>query len=268
MTTSRFLRLILLLPAVFVIAGQVDADDAAILKQASDRCAQFEADVADMHMVQVMKTHTLEGEMTFEQTVYTKGKKSRVEMKMPLEHFEGGEGEGNLQTVMINDGTHAWIISPFGERKELSEEEAKLNEPARNCWGYFPENARLTGTEIVDGRDCHIVTLEENGVSTQLWLDQRTFIPVKGESHDSSGTEDYSWTHSDFRTILGEWEYPYSTVMYEGEELAASMNVTTLEVNQGLSDDLFDPDKVEVTPLDLDELMKMLSAPEDTGGAK
>jgi len=43
---------------------------------------------------------------------------------MPLEHFEGGEGEGNLQTVMINDGTRAWIISPFGERKELSEEEA------------------------------------------------------------------------------------------------------------------------------------------------
>jgi len=27
-----------------------------------------------MHMVQVMKTHTLEGEMTFEQTVYTRGK--------------------------------------------------------------------------------------------------------------------------------------------------------------------------------------------------
>ena len=67
-------------------------------------------------------------ELTFEQTVYTKGKKIRVEMQLPISEMEGGEGPGALRTVMINNGAQAWIISPFGERKELTEEEARWAE--------------------------------------------------------------------------------------------------------------------------------------------
>jgi outer membrane lipoprotein-sorting protein len=255
------LRTLMAALAMMLAAGFSFADsDNPILKQAAERCAQFENEVKDMRMVQAMKSYVADAEITFEQTVYTKGQKSRVEMKMPLEGFEGGDGAGTVETIMINDGTNAWIISPFGGKKQLSPEEAERSEPSRNCWGYFPDNATVTGSETVQGRDCHIVELLEEGVTTRLWLDKRNFIPVKGETSDSTSTEHFRWTHSDFHTIHGDWEYPFTTQMYDGDSLAATMTVTALDVNQGLSDDLFDPEKVQVQPLDLGKLMQMMSA--------
>lgn len=255
--------------AVFAIAHFVQADNPdPVLKQAAERCAQFENDVQDMRIVQEMKTYAPDGIITFEQTVYTKGKKSRVEMTMPIAAMQGGEGEGVLQAIMVNDGVNAWIISPLGERKQLTEEEAKRNEPAGNCWGFFPDNAKVTGSEMAHGRDCYIVELVEEGIRTRLWLDKTNFIPVQGETRDSTGTEQYRWTHSDFHPIAGDWEYPYQTEMYDGDSLAASVTVTSLEVNQGLSEALFNPDSVHVPELDLEELIKLMVEPEDTNGTE
>ena len=252
-----------------VIFSHILFAEDAILKQAAERCARFETEVQDMRMVQKMTSVGPNGDqLTFEQTVFTKGQRTRIEMKMPLAEYEGGSGPGSLETIMVNDGTHAWVFSPLGEKKQLTEEEARLSAPARNCWGYFPDNARVTGSEEAQGRDCYIVELEEEGVRTKLWLDQHNFVPLQGETRDSTGTENYRWTHSDFHTIHGDWEYPFKTEMYAGDSLAATMIVTSLDVNQGLPDALFDPDSVHVPPVNLEELMKMMTAPEDSDSTK
>ena len=258
--------------SVFFLRSVAFAQDTqAVLTQAQEKCAQFEAQVTDMHMVQTMATHTIEGDVSAQQTVYTKGKMSRIEMEMQLPESDGisvGDDVGSLKTVMIDNGEQAWMFSPFGGKKELSREEAERNAPARNCWGFFPENAKITGSETMQGRDCYIVEIEEPGAMTRLWLDKQNFIPVQGETRDSAGVELYRWIHSDFHRIHGDWEYPYRTEMYEGSELAATMLVTSLDVNQGVSDDLFDPDKVSIPQVDIQDLLQMMAVPEDTGGMK
>src|SRR5512139_1235064 len=92
--------LVFLIGAPFTSAMATDT----ILEEAAKRCAQFDNDVKDMRLVQAMRTVSPDGELTFEQTVYIKGKKSRVEMSMPLAAMQGGEGEGSLVTIMVNDG--------------------------------------------------------------------------------------------------------------------------------------------------------------------
>ena len=267
---TRLLFLATLVLAVF--STSVFAQDTqAILKQAADKCAEFEAQVKDMHMVQTMATYTEEGKIEAEQTVYTQGDKSRIEMAMELPKTDGmvvGDSLGTLRTVMINNGTEAWMFSPFGGKQQLTQEEAERNAPARNCWGFFPDNARVSGSETLNGRDCYVVDVVEEGIATRLWLDKTNFIPVQGESKDSTGTESYKWVHSDFHHIQGDWEYPYHTEMYDGKDLAATMTVTALEVNQGLSADLFDPDKVNVPSLSIEDLMKLIPQDQDTGGTK
>ena len=223
-----------------------------------------------MHMVQEMKTLATDQPITVEQTVYTKGTKTRVEMKMPLPLDSAGGEPQTMQTIMINDGSNAWIFSPLGEKKQLSPEEAKQYEPSRNCWGFFPDNARVIGSDSAQGRDCYIVELEDEGVLTRLWLDKSDFIPVQGQTHDSTGAMQYHWVHSDFHKIRGQWEYPYMTKMYNGDTLTVQMSVTSLEVNQGLSDELFNPDSVRMKPLNLNlqDLMKMMVAPADSDSAR
>ena len=262
------ISIVILIALLFTAFGSVSIaqDTQAILKQAQEICAEFEAQITDMHLVQTMTTATDEGEVTADQIVYTKGEKSRVEMAMQIPEGANlpGDDTGSLRTVMINNGTEAWMFSPFGGKQQLTPEEAERNAPVRNCWGFFPDNARITGAETVQGRECHIVEIDEQGVFTKLWLDKRNFIPVQGETRDSSGTESYRWVHSDFHTIHGDWEYPYRTEMYDGGALAATMNVVTLDVNKGVSDELFDPDKVNIPSISIEDLMKMVPPePED-----
>jgi outer membrane lipoprotein-sorting protein len=267
---SPFLRIALLslLPTLLVATAIGEQTD-PVLKQATERCSKFKADVHDMHMVQVMQTYMPDGQMTLEQTVYTKGDKSRVEMKLPLGDATGDSTQA-METIMVNDGTNAWMFSPFGGKQQLSPEEAERNEPSRNCWGYFPDNARVTGDEQAQGRDCYVVEMDDEGAHTKLWLDKKNFMSVQGETRDSTGEGNFHWKHSDFHPIQGDWEYPFMTEMYDGDTLAATLKVTSLEVNQGLSDDLFDPDKVhvEALQLDMDQLMQMMAQPEDSEGTK
>ena len=49
---------------------------------------------------------------------------------------------------------------------------------------------------------------------------------------------------------------PYKTQVFLDSRLISTTVVKSLEMNKGLSDDLFDPDKVEVKGFDMQEMMK------------
>ncbi|PJA61988.1 MAG: hypothetical protein CO162_03450, partial [bacterium (Candidatus Ratteibacteria) CG_4_9_14_3_um_filter_41_21] len=61
-----------------------------------------------------------------------------------------------------------------------------------------------------------------------------------------------------FRKIEGGWELPYRIeISMDGSPLYTSF-IKSLEINSGLSDDLFDPDKVEVKGPNMQEMMKKM----------
>ena len=113
------------------------------------------------------------------------------------------------------------------------------------------------GSEKVNGRDCFVVEVEEKEEFpfTRLWLDKKNLTMVKGESQASTGGKAVV-LYSDFRKIKGDWEMAYKTQFFEDSRLVYTSVVKSLEINKGLSDDLFDPDKVEVKGPDMEEMMK------------
>jgi hypothetical protein len=61
---------------------------------------------------------------------------------------------------------------------------------------------------------------------------------------------------SDFRKIKDNWELAYKTEGFIDEVPMMTILLKSFETNQGLSDDLFDVDKVEVSGPNMQEMMQ------------
>lgn len=227
------------------------ADWQSILKQAKTKYAKFEKEVKDMTIVREMTMTTSEGKMTSESKVFKKGKKFRIENTMQIPDMPSG-----MKTIIIYDGKETWMISPMRGKKKLSQEEQKQYQTG-DWWDFLSEKGQLVGTEKVGKRDCYIVQIKEQKESpyTKVWLDKKDLVLVKAESKESKG-ETMLMVFSDFRKIKDKWEMPYMTEMYVDGKLASTILVKSLKTNTGLSDDLFDSDKVE-TP-NMQEMMKKM----------
>jgi outer membrane lipoprotein-sorting protein len=126
-------------------------------------------------------------------------------------------------------------------------------------WNFLSENAEITGTEKVGDRDCYIIKMKETDSSpySMLWLDKKDLILVKARS-EISGGEKVEMNFSDFRKIDGDMLVPYQTEMFTGGKLMSTVKVLSVEVNQDLSDDLFDVQKADVKGPNMQDMMKMM----------
>jgi len=238
---------VLLFTVVILLAGLsrgFTQDWSSILKQAEAKYAKFENEVKDMTIVQEMKVVAPEGEMVSEIKMLKKGEKFRMETRMRAP--EAPEMPEGIETVVIYDGKDTWMISPLMGKKKLSGEEGKEYQKERNWWELVSEKAKIVGTEKVGERECYVVQREEGGEYpfTKLWLDKKNLNLTKGESKGPK-KETIVWILSDFRKIKGDWEMPYKTEVYMDDKLISTSLVKTLEINQGLSDDLFNVAEVK-----------------------
>jgi len=238
---ERRIKKVLLLGimSLVLMVGQVLAQDlASIVKQAEANYAKFENEVKDMTIVQETKVVTPEGEMTSETKMLKKGEKFRMETR--IQAPEAPEMPAGMETVIVYDGKDTWMISPFLGMKKLSAEEEKQYQKESNWWKLVSEKAKIVGTEKVGERECYVVEMEEGAEYpfTRLWLDKKNLYLTKGESKGPK-KETIVWILSDFRKIKGTWEMPYKSETYADGKLMSTSLVKTLEINQGLSDDLF-----------------------------
>ncbi len=223
-------------------------DLSSILKKLEVKYAKFEEEIKDMTTVQEIKVVTPEGEMVSEMQMLRKGEKFRMDTTTQMSQSpDMPEGMGEMKTIIIYDGKDTWMISSFtGKKKKLSGKDEKQYQRERNWWKLISEKAKLLGTEKVGKRECYVVEIEQEEYPfTKLWLDKRNLVLIKNESKGTEG-EIILLIHSDFRKIKGDWEMPYKTEMYTDGELMATSLVKSIKINKGLSDDLFDPDKVKI----------------------
>jgi len=231
--------LLLGIMSLVLMVGQVLAQDlATILEQAEANYAKFENEVKDMTILQEMKVVTPEGEMVSEIKMLKKGEKFRMETRIQMP--EAPEMPAGMETIIIYDGKDTWMISPFLGMKKLSGEEEKQYQKDRNWWKLVSEKAKIVGTEKVGERECYVVEIEQGAEYpfTRLWVDKKNLYLIKGESKGPK-KETIIWILSDFKKVKGTWEIPYKTETYADGKLVSTSLVKTLEINQGLSDDLF-----------------------------
>lgn len=222
-------------------------------------CEKHRDIVKDMTMTMEMTTFMAEASVASEATAYQKGKSFRVEMSV-----EGMAGAGlpqelaGLKTIVVGNDTKAWIINPMMGKSEIPVDEGNKYSGQMACDAYIPVDAEILGSEKIAGRDCYVLgVLDPNAIFSKLWIDQESYNLMKAEGSWGEGEKATS-IFSDYRKIAGDLEYPFKTEVYSGADLLSAIVVKSLEVNNGLSDDLFDPDKVEAQGPDLQNMLKKM----------
>jgi len=255
---SPWFVLSLLACLALVPAAGLSQDWAGLSQQLKERCAKYHAEVKDLSLVMEMKGSTPQGEVTTAMKVFQKGEKSRAELKM-----QGMPGGGELppamadmKIIVIRDGTKTWMISPMTGRMEIPEEQAKQYKNQWHCEDYIPAEADLAGSETVSGRDCYVLVVKDvSSLYARLWIDKQALHPVKTEMKPQDG-KTMTVLFSDYKALAGDWRFPYKTEMYQDKTLVSTMVVQSVEVNKGVSDELFDPDKVAVPDRNMMDMMK------------
>ena len=232
-----------------------------ILRKAESNYKNFNQDFKDMAMVFDAKIYTPQGEMTSEMKLFTKGEKSRSEIVMQFPESAGmPEGMGSMQTIIIFDGQDTWMISSFAGKQKLTSEEAEEQmqyQKGMNWWQSISNKAKYIGIEKINNRECYVLEIEagENSHYSKMWVDKKSLFLIKTESKNDSG-ETMRMIFSDFRKIKGNWELAYKTEGFLDEEPMMTILLKSFETNQGLSDDLFDINKVELSGPNMQEMMQ------------
>ena len=98
-----------------------------------------------------------------------------------------------MTAIQSWDGTDAWMVRPFGGRKEpqkLSADDSKDLVDAADIAGPFVDwqakgsKVEYLGTEDIDGTDAHKVRVTlKNGDSKYVYLDPDAFLEIRVVSH-------------------------------------------------------------------------------------
>ena len=236
-------------------------DLSSILKKMRARNEEFQQAIKDMTMLQGTRSIAKGKEMTSETKFFIKGEKFRMELsdQMP-------EGIGEVKFIYINDGKDFWLISSSMGKYKFPREQAQpiikeMKKIKKEDWSdKMWEGAKLLGIEKVGKREAYIIKvmprkseflplskLYDEYQSDRIWLDKESLVPLKARAKGPEG-KTILWIFSDYRKIKGVGDHPYKIEMYEDNKLMSTTITKLLEINKGLSDDLFDPDKVEVKP--------------------
>ncbi len=234
-----------------------------ILREAESNYKNFNQNFKDIAIVFDAKIYTPEGEMTSEMKLFTKGEKFRSEIVMQIPEAAGmPEGMSSILVVVIFDGQDAWMISPFMGKKKLTAvqaEEQMYYQTGMNWWRSISDKAKYIGIERINNRECYVLEIETGRASlySRIWVDKNNLFLVQTEGKNDSG-QTMRIIFSDFRKIKDNWELPYKTEGLMDEVQMMTILLKSFEINQGLSDDLFDVNKVEVSGPNIQEMMQNL----------
>ncbi|MGD1048578.1 MAG: hypothetical protein ABR899_07500 [Candidatus Krumholzibacteriaceae bacterium] len=248
---------VLLLCCALVPAKGAAQTWAELSKRMTDDCAKFSRDIEDMTLTLDMSVPSSDGAMTSKSVLYRKGNRFRAEVSMEgMAEAGAPAGMAAMKTIVISDGTNVWIIAPMLGKSQIPPDEGKKYSGQWTCSDYIPADAQVIGSETIDGRACYVLSvLDASSDVAKLWIDQKDLSLLKMVGKEKEG-EAMTALFSDFRKIVGDLDLAYKTELYSGGDLIMTTTITSVEINKGLADDLFDPDKVKVEGADMLKMMK------------
>lgn len=202
--------------------------------------------INDIQTEQELTSYEGDEEVTFDIYIAAKGDKYRMEMILPEDRLPPNMRGQKAVIVTLFNGEEYWMKSPFqGKKKIETEEEAQsqylMLTPYMNWWKIpHDEPVKEIRTEKVDGRDCYVIELESE--ESKIWVDKETMVAVKSTSKSNGKTSEMAF--SDFKTIDGGLEFPHKMVIKEDNETQIILKINSFKLNKGVSEDLFNPEKL------------------------
>lgn len=210
--------------------------------------AGFSNEIKDMEILMKTESKEMKEMAPSEIKTFKKGDKLRIETKMNMPEGSNMPAEmGGMTNILIFDGTDLWTINKFAGKKKLPSDTYVGTKDQLNWWEDLPEKGEIIGSEKIGDRDCYIVeTWNEKDKDNKIkgWVEKNTLLLIKMESK-SSKDKTFMVINSNFQKVK-EWELPYTTEVFTDGNLMAKTTITSLDINKGLSDDLFDADKISI----------------------
>lgn len=237
---------VILLTGISQVFSQSLSD---ILKKAENKYVNFNQDFKDIAIIFDSKIYGPDGEMFSEMKLFLKGEKSRSETLIQIPETAGmPEGKDGILAIAIFDGQDTWMVSPFTGKTKLTTEQAEEQmyyQTGMNWWKFISNKTKYVGTRKVNNIECYLFELEIERKSPykRIWVDKDRLFLIQAEGKNSSG-DNIRTIFSDFRKVKGNWEFPYKVEAFINEKLMITVLVRSFEINQGLSDDLFDVNKI------------------------
>jgi outer membrane lipoprotein-sorting protein len=228
-------------------------------KRMIENCTKYKQDLKDITWTMEMEVPSSEGTFKTTSTLYNKGDRFRVEVSMEGMEDAGVPAEmAGMKTIVVGDDKNAWIVNPMMGKSQIPAEEGAKYRGQWACTDYVPASAEIVGSEKVGGRDCHVLrVLDTSSDFAKLWIDQKSLLLAKIEGKPQEGVASMILL-SDYRKVLGDFEMPFKTEMYSGKDLISTLIVKSIAVNKGISDDLFDPDKIKASGPDMKDMMDQM----------
>jgi len=157
--------------------------------------------------------------------------------------------------IKIKDGTYVWYYNEYASmpfRKEIDSHQHSIMLP----YGIEiqPQDRYLKytyiGEETVEDADCFVIgvvnTQDPDLILTTIWVDKQLKVPRQLttkrviEKKKEKGTVEIKKVFQKINQLEdGRW-FPEEITIYEDGELSLIIKYTSLSINQGLSDDLFE----------------------------
>jgi outer membrane lipoprotein-sorting protein len=249
-------RCLLIVLCLFVTGNVFALTWGELKAQIEAKYGSFSDDVKDMEMVMESETKGMEGAGPSEVKMFKKGEKYRMEMKMNMPEGAGmPAGMGDMTNIMIFDGKDLWSVNQFAGKTKIEADADAAKGDQMSWWKDMPETGKIIGSEKIGDKDCYIVEAWNEDIDTSSvtsgeknkikgWIEKGTLLLVQNEFKGAQG-ETFKAVNSNFHKVKN-WELPYTTEIYTGGKLMTKTTIKTLKINQGLSDDLFNADKVKI----------------------
>jgi len=156
-------------------------------------------------------------------------------------------GMENITTTIISNGNKMWMIMPFVGKIEVPVKDQLKQQMHMNWWESISTNMEIVGTENIDGIACYVLNSKSKGKLSgfdKIWLDVDGFVIVKSEAKGPNGQQ-YIMKATDVRLVDNKWKFPYKMNMYVDGKLTSDVRTESIQINQDISETLFDPDSIE-----------------------
>ena len=236
-------------PVMFLVLSAVCFS--AEIEDITRKMKEQEAKIADITMVgQTVSMRGNQKGVSSDMVTYRKGSKFRNDTVTDIPGADKTNG-GKIGSVLIYDGADYWSISSVTGKTKVSKETAQPQHLYMDFSQHVQNEGQIVGSAIVNGHDCYESLI--NGTektspgNVMVWIDKKSYSVVKIEDLRTKS----SMVAFDYRKVNGDIELPFKNNQYKDGTLVSVTTLSSIEINKGLSDDLFDPDNVDVAGLSL-----------------
>jgi len=248
---------------IFLNMGVLRPGYAASLEQIVAEMKDYETNaqkqITDIAIFLEFKTITRGKENISYELVLRTGEKYRIERTQPDTLF-GSHQE--LLPVTIFDGKTIWTLGSTGTKTMTSFDDWRLRPYLTWNWSsLISPKSKLVSVDEVGGQSTYYIEFPPGWLILpfkSIWVDYQKPFLVRAQSTKML------LVYSEFQPVLEGIELPYRSETFAGGgDFITLTIVKSVTVNQGIEDDLFDPDSPEATSLRLPATLNRLKLIEE-----